>query len=105
MKHTTNLKKGDTVAILHGKDKRKIGKILEVDRGTSKIVVEGINMHSRFEKKKGSNAGAKISFAAHMPSGKAMLICPHCGEATRIGHSFLENGSKQRVCKKCGKAI
>ncbi len=101
----TNLRKGDTVAILQGKDKGKTGKIIEVDRKTGKVVVEGVNIHHRFEKRRGNAAGQKVSFPSQMLAGKVILICPNCGKATRISHKFLDNSAKQRVCKKCGKAI
>lgn len=103
---TIKFKKGDTVSVLQGKDKGKSGKIIEVDRKTGKIVVEGLNIHHRFKKAQGSGqAGQKISFSAAMPASKVILICPNCNKATRISHNFLDNGAKQRICKKCGKAI
>ncbi len=100
-----NFKKGDTVSILAGKDADKTGKIISVDRKTGKITVEGINVHHRFDKGRGDHAGQKIAFPAAMPAGKAILICPSCGKATRIGYKVLEDGKKQRICKKCGKAV
>lgn len=103
--NTTKLKKGDNVKVLSGKDKGRTGKILEVDRKNNKIVVEGINIHHRFEKSAPNKAGQKLSFPAGMLSGKVMLVCASCGKPTRIGNKFLENGNKQRVCKQCQKAI
>jgi large subunit ribosomal protein L24 len=105
MKDTINLKKGDTVAVTVGKDKGKTGKISEVDRKSNMLVVEGMNIHHRFKKAGAGKPGTKVSFAAHMPAGKVVLICPHCGKATRVAHKFLDNGTKQRVCKHCAKAI
>lgn len=105
IKKGTNLKKGDTVALLAGKDRDSRGKVISVDRKTGKITVEGLNIHHRYEKAKGRNPGQKVSFPGTIPSGKVILICPSCSKATRIGFSFLENGTKQRICKKCKKAI
>lgn len=105
MKNLTSLKKGDTVSVLVGKDQGKTGKIIEVKRSTNKVVVEAINIHHKFQKPRGNQPGTKISFPSAMPAGKVILICPNCGKPTRIGHKFLENGTKQRVCKKCQKAI
>ena len=105
MNGTIKLKKGDTVQILSGKDKGKSGKIIEVMRIANKVVVEGVNIHHRFERKQGNKAGQKVSFPGSLPAGKVMLICPSCGKPTRIGSKFLENGTKQRVCKNCGKAV
>lgn len=105
MQAVTSLKKGDTVAVLSGKDKGKSGKIIEVDRKANTVTVESVNIRTRFKRKQGTNAGSKVSFPGAMLAGKVILICPHCGKATRVGHQFLENGNKQRICKQCGKAI
>ncbi len=102
----TNLKKGDKIGMLRGKDKGKTGQIVSVNRKAGKIVVEGINILHKFEKKSATkNSGQKISFPAAFQASKAILICPSCGKGTRIGYKTLENGKKQRVCKKCQKAI
>lgn len=104
-----NFKKGDTVSVLQGKDKGKTGKIIEVDRKNRKVVVEGLNIHHKFKKATigttGTQAGQKISFPAPMLCSKLILLCPSCNKPTRVAHNFLENGAKQRICKKCGKAI
>jgi large subunit ribosomal protein L24 len=105
MNTTTNLKKGDNVSVRAGKDKGKTGKIISVNRISGRIIVEGINILHKFSKKKGTTAGQKISFPGAMTASKVIMVCPACGKATRIGHKFLENGKKQRVCKKCAKAI
>jgi large subunit ribosomal protein L24 len=102
---TTNLKKGDNVSVLIGKDKGKNGKIISVDRKSGRITVEGINVLHKFEKRKGQTAGQKVSFPGPMLASKVILVCPNCSKATRIGYQILENGKKQRVCKKCSKAI
>lgn len=45
-----HVKKGDTVLVLAGADKGKTGRVLRVDPGKNRVVVEGVNMikrHSR----------------------------------------------------------
>jgi large subunit ribosomal protein L24 len=101
----TRIKKGDKVSVLSGKDKGKAGKVLQVDPKAGKIVVEGVNVHHRFEKAKGNQPGQKVTFSAFMPVSNVILVCEACGKPTRIGAKVLENGEKQRVCKACGKAI
>ena len=34
-----------------------------------------------------------------------MLVCGKCGKATRLGFKVLDDGSKVRVCKKCGETF
>ncbi len=100
------IKKGDTVKVLSGKDKGKTGKVLRVLPSVSKVVVENVNMHTKFERsKRAGQPGQKITFAGAMASSKVMVIDPHSGNPTRIGYQILENGTKQRIAKQSGKAI
>jgi large subunit ribosomal protein L24 len=100
------IKKGDTVKVLSGKYKGKTGKILEVLPKIGKVVVENVNMHTRFERsRKAGEPGKKVSFTAPLPAGKVMLIDPNSGSTSRVGYKFLENGTKQRIAKASSKAV
>ncbi len=99
------IKKGDEVKVLAGKDKGKTGKVLETIPADRRIIAEGLNIHVRFSKpKKQGQTGQKMQIPGPMPISKVMLICPHCGKPTRVGHSKTDNGTF-RLCKKCGKTI
>ena len=92
-----NVKKGDTVIVLSGKDKGKQGKVL----GT-KIVAEGINMVTCHVKpRKQGETGGIVQREAAMYASKVQVVCPKCNKGTRIAHK-IENGKKTRVCKHCG---
>lgn len=100
------IKKGDTVKVLSGKDKGKTGKILQALPKLGKVVVENVNMKTRFEKsKKAGEKGKKVIFSAPMQISKLMLVDSGSGSTTRVGYSFLENGKKQRISKITGKAV
>ncbi|MBL8030112.1 MAG: 50S ribosomal protein L24 [Candidatus Doudnabacteria bacterium] len=100
------IKKGDTVKVLSGKDKGKTGKVISVIPTIGKLVVENINLHTRFEKsKKAGEKGKQVSFSAPVPVSKVQLVDPHSGNPTRIKYTFLENGKKQRTSKDSGKSI
>lgn len=100
------LKKGDKVKVLSGKDKGKTGKILEVVPKLFKVVVEGVNSHTRFEKsKKAGQPGKKIEFFAPLSVSKVQLLDPESGKPTRVGYQILENKTKQRMAKVSQKAI
>jgi large subunit ribosomal protein L24 len=100
-----NIKKGDEVKILAGKDKGKTGKVLQVLPKEGRLSVEGVNLHTRFSRpKKQGEKGQKMEFASAMPMGKVMLVCPNCGKPTRVGHSVTDSGTF-RKCMKCGKNI
>ena len=83
-----NIKKGDTVVVLSGKDKGKQGKVLGTVPGSLKVVVEGINMVT---------CHVKPAIAAC----KVQVVCPKCSKGTRVAHK-IEGGKKTRVCKHCG---
>jgi large subunit ribosomal protein L24 len=100
-----NIKKGDEVKVLTGKDKGKTGKVLEVQPKTGRVIAEGLNIHTRFARaKKQNEKGQKMQVPGGIPASKLMLICPHCGKPTRVAHEVTDNGNF-RKCKKCGKAI
>lgn len=100
------IKKGDTVRILSGKDKGKSGKVIRVIPSISKLVVESINLHTKFERSKtAGQPGKKIEFPGALAISKVMLLDGASGQPTRVGYNFLENGKKQRISKKSGKAV
>ena len=128
------IRKGDTVVVLAGKDAGKRGTVERVinqaaspsatrsifRRGSSaggvSVVVEGINISKRHTKpRQGSTSGiggvpriepGGILDVNHpLPIAKVMLVCSNCGKPTRIGHRTLDNGRRVRVCKQCGEQL
>ena len=100
-----NVKKGDTVIVLSGKDKGKQGKVLGTVPSEAKVVVEGINMVTchvkpRRQGEEGETGGI-VQREAAMYASKVQVVCPKCNKGTRIAHK-IENGKKTRVCKHCG---
>ena len=104
-----NIKKNDKVKILAGKDKGKIGKVLQVFPAKGKASIEGLNIlikHLRPSRK--GEKGQRIEFPAPMDITNLMLVCPRCSKTTRVGHKFIEAAGKKkkmRVCKKCQEII
>ena len=100
-----NIKKGDTIVVLSGKDKGKQGKVLGTVPGSLKVVVEGINMVTCHVKpRKQGETGGIVQREAAMYASKVQVVCPKCNKGTRIAHK-IENGKKSRVCKHCGAAL
>ena len=94
-----NVKKGDTVIVLSGKDKGKQGKVLGTVPSEAKVVVEGINMVTCHVKpRKQGETGGIVQREAAMYASKVQVVCPKCNKGTRIAHK-IENGKKTRVCK------
>ena len=101
-----HVKTGDTVVVLNGKDRGKKGKVLEVSPKEGKVIVEGINMVTKHVKpRKAGQEGGIVKAEGAMYACKVQLVCPRCGEPTRVGHKIYEDGTKARICKKCGEAL
>ena len=99
---TMNVKKGDTVVVLSGKDKGKKGKVLGTVPAENKVVVEGINMVScHIKPRKQGEEGGIVKREAALYASKVQVVCPKCNKAPRVGHK-IEGDKKVRVCKKCG---
>ncbi len=97
-----NVKKGDTVVVLSGKDRGKQGKVLGTVPADGKVVVEGINMVTCHVKpRKQGEQGGIVKREAALAACKVQVVCPKCSKATRVSYK-IENGKKTRVCKKCG---
>ena len=97
-----NVKKGDTVVVLSGKDRGKQGKVLGTVPADGKVVVEGINMVTCHVKpRKQGETGGIVKREAALAACKVQVVCPECSKATRVSYK-IENGKKTRVCKKCG---
>ncbi len=97
----SRIKKGDTVAVLSGKDRGKQGKVLQVLPEQGKALVERINLMKHFERRTQANqAGGVIEREVPIATAKLALVCPRCSKPTRIGMQ-VKGDTKQRVCKKC----
>ena len=100
-----NVKKGDTVLVLSGKDKGKQGKVIAAMPKKGKVVVEGVNKVKRHTKpNQKAPQGGIITKEAPLHASNVMLVCPACKKATRVGHKEV-NGKNVRVCKKCGEVL
>jgi len=127
------IRKGDTVVVLAGKDAGKRGKVETVIRrqaapssarsvfrrgsaaGGVSVVVEGLNIAKRHTKPRQSagttdrvpkmQQGGILDIAQPIPVGKVMLICTNCGKPTRIAHATLDTGRRVRVCRHCGEQL
>lgn len=99
----TRLRKGDLVEVIAGKDAGKRGKILVVVREKNRVIVQGIGFvkkHTRPNPQRNIKGGI-VEREAALHSSNVQLVCPECGEVTRIGHKILGDGRKVRICRKC----
>ena len=127
------IRKGDLVVVITGKDAGKRGKVERVIRRTASrgalrvpyrrgtptsgtsVVVEGLNIAKRHTKPRQSQGqsdrmpkiqqGGILELAQPIPIGRVMLVCPNCGKPTRIAHATLEKGRRVRVCRHCAQQL
>ena len=101
-----HVKKNDTVVVISGKDAGKKDKELVGVPSGRKIIVESVGMATKDKKPRGlGQQGGIVHQEAPIYASKVMLVCPSCGKPTRLAHKLLEDGSKVRLCKKCGETF
>lgn len=97
------IKKGDQVQVLTGKDRGAKGNVTRVLPAAGKVIVDGVNVAKKHQKAtKATMQGGIIDRDMPIPVANVALLCPSCGKPTRVGYKFDGEGTKSRVCKKCG---
>ena len=97
------IRTGDTVEVIAGNDSGRKSRVIKVDRETGKAIVEGVNgakKHIRRSQKYPQGGILKKDMPIQLSNLK--YVCTSCNATTRLGARFLEDGSKERFCKKCG---
>ncbi|MDO5335118.1 MAG: 50S ribosomal protein L24 [Coriobacteriia bacterium] len=98
-----NIKKGDKVKVIAGKDRGAEGVVIKSYPSNQRVAVEGINIVKKAQRPTQANPqGGIASVEAPIHVSNVQLVCPACGEATRVSNKRVD-GKKVRVCKKCGK--
>lgn len=97
----TRIQRGDTVRILLGKDRGKQGRVLAVVPQRGRVIVEGLNQVKKHVRaRRAGEKGQRVTIAAPLDISNVQLICPACGQATRVAIK-RQAGDRTRVCKKC----
>ncbi len=100
------IKKGDTVAVLSGKDRGKTGKVVQVWPERDRALVERINLMKHFDRRSQQNpSGGVVEREASLALSKLGPVCPRCHKAARVGWSIAPSGEKRRVCRRCNETI
>jgi large subunit ribosomal protein L24 len=99
-----NIRSGDTVVVITGKDKGKTGRILRVLSEKDRVIVGGINMRTKHIKASSQRAGQIVRYEASIHVSNVMLVDPKTKKRTRIGF-VLDGGKKKRIAKRSGTVI
>ena len=107
-----NMRKGDEVIVLAGKDKGKRGKVIRTIPDEGKVIVDGVNVVTKHQRPRTTNSRAMVKqqlgemqVPMGMPLSKVMLVCPKCNKETRMAVALTTAGDKARKCRKCGELV
>jgi large subunit ribosomal protein L24 len=105
-----DVRKGDTVLVLAGKDRGKRGTVDRVERTKRGygVVIPGINMARRHQRARSRTQQAGIlDIPVPIHVSNVQVVCPRCNKPTRVAHGRLEGekGRRTRLCKHCGEQI
>ena len=103
------IKKGDQVKVVSGKEAGKTAKVMRVETETGRVVLERLNIQKKHTKPnpKKNPQGGVIEREGSIDASNVMLVCPACGQPTRVGYRVTADGGKVRKCRRehCGKDI
>jgi large subunit ribosomal protein L24 len=101
-----HVRKNDSVMVISGKDKGKIGEVLAVYPKKGRVLVKDVSIVTKHQKPSKQNMQGGITHReAPINSSKVMLYCTKCKNVTRINSKILDDGTKVRICKKCGETF
>ena len=106
-RHRIQIRKGDNVKVIAGKDAGKSGRVLSIDAKKNRVVVEHVSVvkrHTRPNPQKNIKGGI-VEKEGSVNISNVMVICSSCGKHTRIGHTTLPDGTKARSCRHCNTTL
>jgi len=102
-----NIRKGDQVRVMNGRDKGKTGRVLGVDPRKRTVTVEHANIikrHTRANPSKNVKGGI-VEKEGPIQISNVLLFCASCNKHARAGHKFMPDGTKVRICRRCGTTL
>ena len=100
------IKKGDLVQVITGKDKGVTGKVIQSYPNTERILVEGVNRIKKHTKvtttQRGAQSGGIVTQEAPIHVSNVMIVDPSDNKPTRIGHKVTEDGRRVRISRRTG---
>ncbi|MEX2203347.1 MAG: 50S ribosomal protein L24 [Actinomycetota bacterium] len=108
-----DIKKDDNVRVMAGKSRGHTGRVIRVIPSEGRVMVEGAAMakkHTRTQGKRSTSGsqlqqGGIIDTETFIDISNVQLVCKSCGKPTRVGHRLEADGTKMRVCRKCGEDL
>ncbi len=97
----------DTVMVMAGKDKGKIGKVIRVLRNKKQVVVEKANVAQKHTKPNpyANQPGGIVEKEMPIDISNVQVVCNACSQPARLGYKLTDDNKKIRYCRKCNEAI
>jgi len=101
-----HVRRGDTVAVIAGRERGKRGKVLRVLPIGGRVLVEKINMMKKHQRPTQKlRQGGIIERESPLALSNVLVVCSRCDKASRSGIKRLADGRKLRICRRCGESI
>ena len=97
--------KKDKVVVLAGKDRGKQGEVIQVLPEAMRVIVSKINFVKRHTRPTQTQPGGIREKEASLHISNVMLVCKKCNRPMRPKSDQLSDGTKVRICRKCGEMI
>jgi len=102
----SSIRKGDTVVVISGRERGKSGKVLSIDLGAGKVIVEKLNIIKRHTKpNQKAKQGGILEREAPIQLSNVMFFCPVTQKPTRVGVRTLSDGRRVRFSKKSNETV
>ena len=104
---SAGIKRGDQVRVITGRDRGKSGRVLAVNPAKRTVTVEHAGMIKRHTRPNPSKnvKGGIVEKEGSLQISNVQLLCSACNKGTRIGHKILPDGTRERVCRRCGNTL
>ena len=108
-----NIKKDDNVQVMNGKSRGNTGRVIRVLPSEGRVLVEGAAMAKKHQRTSGKRSasgsqlqqGGIIDTEMFIDISNVQIVCRACGRPTRVGHRMERDGTKVRICRKCGEDL
>ncbi len=101
-----HIHKNDSVMVVAGRERGKTGKVLKVMTNDNRALIERVNLVKRHARARGpQQTGGILEREAPIHLSNLMVMCDKCNAPVRIGRKILADGTKVRVCRRCGEAL
>jgi large subunit ribosomal protein L24 len=95
------IRTGDEVLVTNGRNKGQRGVVRKNLMDRDRVVVEGVNIVKKHIKRGRARQAGIVEVEAALHVSNVVLVCPSCGQPSRVGVRANSDGKNERYCKKC----